>query len=188
MKFFLLGVFLLGTFVTIVSCDTKKSRNGESHSSATEDSISKGLVVTLEGVFAINDRFELFYSNNQIFDGKRVIRNAVYGEPVLQKIIFEVPSNEKPEYLRIDLGSNAEQKIISIKNIKVQYNGKDVFEGDNEKYLQFFPENTTVSYIPNKLNFELKANLEGNFDPILLSNDNLKKSLNKVYNSAQLKE
>ena len=134
MKNLLLGAFLLGTITMIGSCNTKKGRGSETENSTSEDSISKGLVVTLEGVFLINDRFELFYSDNQNFDGKKMIRKAIYGEPILQKIIFELPLNEKPEYLRIDLGSNPEQMIVSIKNIQVKYNDKNVFEGDNEKY------------------------------------------------------
>lgn len=169
--------------LTFTACNQQEAKeNSQLENSSSE---TKGLVLTIEGVFPKNDRFELFYSNDQNFDGNKMIRQAIYGEPVVQTITFNIPEDVKPQYLRFDLGSNEEQHIVSIKNIKIDYNGINVMDGSNEKYLEYFPENSTVDYIPEKLIFELKKNMEGQFDPILFSNDNLKKALNKVYNKSK---
>lgn len=186
MKKILLSTLLISSFLTLSSCGDKKGgRNDLSETEEVEKDSTKGLVVTLEGVFTKNDRFELFYSDNQNFDGKKVIRETVYGEPILQKIVFEIPEKENPQNLRLDLGSNAEQQFITIKNISIEYRNKIILNGENEKYLDYFPSNSTVVYNPQKLNFELKNNLEGFFDPIMFSNDNLKKVLNKAYNETK---
>ena len=183
MKKIILSSLIYAAIFSISSC-SKEVDNSGNVLIENEVKEAKGLIVILEGVFPKNDRFELFYSNDQNFNGDKMIRIAVYGEPSTQKIIFQLPDNEKPQNLRIDLGSNTEQKFVSIKDIRVEYKGKVVLDGRNEKYLEFFPENSTVDYLPNNLTFELKNNLEGDFDPILFSNDNLKKELNKVYNTS----
>lgn len=184
MKKIIFSSLVCAAIFSTTSCN-KEGANSTEVSTENTASESKGLVVIVEGVFPKNDRFELFYSNDQNFNGDKMIRQAVYGETTSQKVIFELPENEKPQNLRIDLGSNAEQQFISIKDIRVEYKGKEVLDGRNEKYLEFFPENSTVDYIPEKLTFELKSNLEGVFDPILFSSDNLKKELNKAYNTSK---
>ena len=95
MKNLLLGAFLLGTITMIGSCNTKKGRGSETENSTSEDSISKGLVVTLEGVFPINDRFELFYGNNQNFDGKKIGHFGVFQKKFSDNIWYMLLQNLK---------------------------------------------------------------------------------------------
>ena len=186
MKKILLSSLLISSFLTLSSCGDKKGgRNDLSETEEVEKDSTKGLVVTLEGVFTKNDHFQLFYSNDTNFLEENSITIPVYGQCVVQDIAFELPEGKKPQNLRLDLGSNAEQQFISIKNISIEYRNKIIFNGENEKYLDYFPESSTVVYNPQKLNFELKNNLEGIFDPIMFSNDNLKKVLNKVYNETK---
>ncbi len=45
-----------------------------------------------------------------------------------------------------------------------------ILNGENGKFLEFFPENSTVVYLPQKLKLELKKNAEGIFESILFSN------------------
>ncbi len=98
MKNLLLGAFLLGTITMIGSCNTKKGRGSETENSTSEDSISKGLVVTLEGVFPTNDTYQLFYSNDDKFAEEKSIKIPVFGQSVIQKVVFELLPMAKPWY------------------------------------------------------------------------------------------
>ncbi|MFV0138462.1 hypothetical protein OBK20_04385 [Empedobacter falsenii] len=186
MKKILLSTLLISSFLTLSSCGDKKGeRTGLPKVEESVKDENKGLVVTLEGIFPVNDTYQLFYSISDQFDEEKSLKIPVYGQPVLQKIVFEIPNEEKPQNLRLDFGSNDEQQYVSVKNISIEYMDRVILNGENGKFLEFFPENSTVVYLPQKLKLELKKNAEGIFDPILFSNENLKKILNKTYNETK---
>lgn len=132
MKRVLFSLLLSFTLLLTYSCNTEKD---EAIEFSTDQLLSsKGLVFDLEGVFPKNNRFELFYSADQNFDGKRMLRQAIYGESIVQKIIFKLNDNKKPENLRLDLGSNEYQLYVLMKNIVIKDNGEVILDGINENY------------------------------------------------------
>ena len=132
MKRVLFSLLLSFTLLLTYSCNTEKDEAIEF--STDQPLSSKGLVFDLEGVFPKNNRFELFYSADQNFDGKRMLRQAIYGESIVQKIIFKLNDNNKPQNLRLDLGSNEYQLYVLMKNIVIKDNGEVILDGINENY------------------------------------------------------
>ena len=75
MKKKLLSVLFISSLLAFNSCGEKKGgRNDLSETEKSENSESKGLIVTLEGVFPTNDSYQLFYSNSEQFDEKKSIQ------------------------------------------------------------------------------------------------------------------
>ena len=139
MKKKLLSVLFISSLLAFNSCGEKKGgRNDLSETEKSENSESKGLIVTLEGVFPTNDSYQLFYSNSEQFDEKKSIHVPVFGQTVMQKIIFEIPEGEKPQNIRLDYGSNVEQTNISIKNVEFSFNGKSFNVNNKDFYGKYF--------------------------------------------------
>ncbi|MGV0947310.1 hypothetical protein ACTS9U_11650 [Empedobacter falsenii] len=188
MKKFLLSTLLISSFLTLSSCGDKKGgRNDLSEKEEVEKDSTKGVVVTLEGVFPTNDVYQLFYSTTDQYDEKKSLHVPVYGQQVLQKVVFEIPEGEKPLYIRVDMGSNPAQTIATIKEVKFSYNEND-FKVDNKDVIgKFFVNNPSIEYNPVTLSLNLKADQNNVYDPFMISNDELKKSLNKLYSSNSAK-
>ncbi|WP_322971460.1 hypothetical protein [Faecalibacter sp. LW9] len=179
-KLLLSGLVLLSIF-TITSC-TEKDKNEIETTNVNEDLKDK-LVVTVEGVFPKNDRLQLFYSNDSKFDEKQSLFEAVYGQTVLQEVVFVLPNNVKPQQLRLDLGENPNQTNITIKDIKVEYNGLSI-EHEPEKFREYFEDTYFTVYNPTTREYDLRANDNNVFDPILMGSEKLKRSLNSLYNNS----
>ena len=187
MKNLLLGAFLLGTITMIGSCNTKKGRGSETENSTSEDSISKGLVVTLEGVFPTNDTYQLFYSNDDKFAEEKSIKIPVFGQSVIQKVVFELPADSKPQNLRLDYGVNADQKFISIKNVEFLYKENKLVASNTDFYGKFFVNGQGTTYNVTKLTIDFNINSDGVYDPFAISTAELKKGLNKIYSETKVK-
>lgn len=179
MKRIMFSVLCISSLLMAISC-----KNDEKAIDNKEQAIStRELVFEIEGIFPKNDKFQLFYSNDNNFSEDKSLFVTVYGQSILQKIVFELPEGIKPQNFRLDLGSNADQQEISIKEISITYKGQSESFID-EEFLEIFPETSTVNYDKSRLVYKLVPNVDGIFDPIIVSNDNLKKSLNKLYNTS----
>lgn len=183
MKRIVLSALFISSLMMMGACNNDK--NVESNQQ--EEIATADFVFELEGVFPKNDRFQLFYSNDTNFTEDKSIKVIVYGQTVLQKVTFTLPANVKPQNLRLDLGSNAEQSTVSIKKFTVNYQGKSLEVAD-EKFRDYFPDTSNVVFDDTKLVYNLTPNVDGIFDPLLLSSDLLKKDLNKIYNSLKEKK
>lgn len=173
----LLGSALLMNF----SCNNGKLNTT---SIETENTINvTDFVFELEGVFPTNDRFQLFYSNDNNFLEENSVNVNVYGQSVMQKVTFNLPTDVKPQNLRLDLGSNVDNSTVSIRNIRITYKDQEILLSDNE-IRDFFPETESVTYDILKLNYSLKPGADGVFDPIWFSNEKLKRSMNQLYNNS----
>ena len=186
MKKILLNTLFISLFLTLSSCGDKKGgRNDLSEKEKTGNSDSKGLVIILEGVFPTNDIYQLFYSNSNTFSEDKSVRVPIYGQTVMQTVAIELPEGVKPQNLRLDYGANIEQTGISIKNVEFLYNDNKFNINHEDFYGKYFRDGQGTSFNPIKLTIELKPNADGNFDPYALSTEELKKSLNKIYNKTK---
>ncbi|GEM53443.1 hypothetical protein [Empedobacter brevis] len=186
MKKILLSILLISSFLTLSSCGDKKGgRNDLSEKDEIENSNSEGVVVILEGTFLKNDIFQLFYSNDTTFSEQKSIKTIVYGQSILQKVLFQLPKEVKPQSLRLDLGSNPNQTSVTIKKMEINYKDQIlIMEGDT--FRDYFQPTPSVEFDQVSLEYNLKPNEDGTFDPVLFGNDKVKKGLNKIYN--ELKE
>lgn len=164
------------------SCNNEGRENSKVSTENVE--VNGDFVFEIEGVFPTNDRFQLFYSNDTNFTEENSVKVNVYGQNVMQKVTFVLPENAKPQNIRLDLGANADNTTISIKEFKMLYNGNELVAND-EKIRDYFPDTESVVFDPVKLVYNLKPNAAGIFDPIVYSGDNLKRSLNQLYNQSK---
>ncbi|QTV06684.1 hypothetical protein [Faecalibacter bovis] len=182
MKKFVLGSLFISSLLMLGSCNNDKKEEVSTENSASE---SKGLVMTLEGVFPTNDTYQIFYSNDGKFTEDNSVKVPVIGQPVLQKIVVELPENAKPQNLRLDYGFNQNQTVITVKNIEFTYLGNSFEVPGVDFYGKYFVDGQGTSYDPVTLSINIKPNPDGNFDPNAVSTDELKKNLNKLYNQAK---
>ncbi|WP_353164623.1 hypothetical protein [Empedobacter brevis] len=182
MKKILLSILLISSFLTLSSCGDKKG--GRNDLTEKEENIGNKLIIKVQGVFQKNDHFQLFYSNDSNFLEENSIRIPVYGQTIVQDVIFELPEGKKPQNLRLDLGENKEQTTVTIKDISLEFNGEKI-ENLPEKFRELFSDTYFTVYNPITLEYELRLNDQNTFDPMLISTDKLKKSLNKLYNESK---
>lgn len=187
MKNFLLSILLICLSINLTSCNEKKGRNNLDVSEESDKGQSKGLVITLEGIFPTNDTYQLFYSNDDKFLEEKSIKTPVFGQPVIQKVVFILPENIKPQNLRLDYGVNAEQKSITIKTVEFLYNENKLVVNNKDFYGKFFVNGQGSIYNLVNLTIELNNNLDGIYDPFAISTAELKKGLNKIYSETKEK-
>lgn len=184
MKKIIFSSLLCAAIFSMTSC----SKDGANSAEVTSENAgveSKGLVMTLEGVFPTNDTYQIFYSNDGSFSEDKSVRIPVIGQSVLQKIVVELPENVKPQNLRLDYGYNPNQTVVTIKKATFTYQG-NVFEVEGvDFYGKFFVDGQATSYDPITLSINIKSNDDGTYDPYALSTDELKKNLNKLYNQTK---
>ncbi|MFV0162261.1 hypothetical protein OBK04_01165 [Empedobacter falsenii] len=185
MKKILLSTLLISSFLTLSSCGDKKGgRNNLSETEELTNIEAKGLVINLEGVFTKNDVYQIFYTDDSVFTEQNSVKTTVYGQSVLQKVSFQLPEKIKPQNLRLDLGNNFNQSAVSIKKIEIMYNDQ-ILNIEGDMFREYFPTTSSVQYDGTSLEYLLKKNEDGSFDPVMFGSDQVKKGLNKIYNQAK---
>lgn len=135
--------------------------------------------ITIEGVFAKNDKIQVFYLvEGQEWKDENSILRPVYASEEMQKIVLNVPDNVFPENIRVDLGINTTQQYVTIKNISVKHNAK-IINGDLEAYKKYFYGNEFVSWDPNYFGYKLST-VNDNYDPFLMGNNELMDELQRI--------
>lgn len=185
MKKNVLLALISATFL-FTSCNNE-TKEKESSENVTENDLTNKLIVKIEGVFPKNDQFQLFYSSNDQFEESNSLSQVVYGQSVLQTLVFELPKDKKPQSLRLDLGANPAQTSVTIKDITIEYNGEKL-ENEPGKFRELFGDTFYTVYDSISLEYKLQLNDQNVFDPMLIGTDKLKRSLNKLYNSSKQNE
>lgn len=131
-----LVIFILGF---LISCNCKnKSEEKQVEDKLLQSLVRKGVdnkdlkntfLVILNVLANKNDNFQLFYTEDYMlsFNEDQSIIKLISGANDYQNIVFTLPSNVLPDRLRIDVGSNRNQKVIKIKSLLFRYNDKEVF-------------------------------------------------------------
>ena len=174
---------LISAAFLFTSCN-QETKEKDAVENTTENDLTNKLIVKVEGVFPKNDQFQLFYSNDDKFEEDNSVSEVVYGQSVLQTLVFELPKDKKPQNLRLDLGANAAQTSITIKDITIEYNG-DKLENEEGKFRDLFGDTYFTVYDPVSFEYKLQPNDQNVFDPMLMGTDKLKRSLNKLYNNSK---
>lgn len=131
-----LVIFILGF---LISCNSKnKSEEKQVEDKLLQSLVRKGVdnkdlkntfLVILNVLANKNDNFQLFYTEDYMlsFNEDQSIIKLISDANDYQNIVFTLPSNVLPDRLRIDVGSNRNQKVIKIKSLLFRYNDKEVF-------------------------------------------------------------
>ncbi|GAA3723283.1 MULTISPECIES: hypothetical protein [Flavobacterium] len=166
-KLFFVSLIL---FVTFTSC--KKEANKDEVKPAEVEVKNNNFQVTLSAIVKADDNFQLYYSQDAYevpYKEENSVWTAVKANENQQDIVFNLPEDVIPNYIRIDFGTNEAQKEIVIKNFRMKYYSKS-FEAKDSLFFNYFIPNDCIKILDKKnstiQNFKTK---EGKYDPLFYS-------------------
>ena len=181
-----LKTILLSTFIvmSLLACNKKEASEAKDIDTSVEkiEEDKELFKVTLNAIVTKDDTFQLYYmeDDSKPYDEKNSIYVDVKGSTSPQDIIFRLPKDELPYFLRLDFGINKNQSEITVKNFKIDYFDKTLEFKDGLFFNYFVVNEDTMkkdtlksSVIP----FVLK---DGGYDPMSYSELGLEKEIQKL--------
>jgi hypothetical protein len=154
-------LYILMLLFVMVSC----KQNSENET-ASKDTFS----VIIEGVFAKNDRLQVFYlTADKDWNDENSIHVPVYASPEMQKLKIELPEKISPTNIRVDVGENESQTNITLKNISVVYK-QDTISGDSDNFKTLFYPNEFITWDPAYFGYKL-SKINDAYDPYFMGTD-----------------
>lgn len=164
--------FYLMLFFTLISCNQKSENQATS-----QDNFS----VILEGIFAKNDRIQIFYlTKDKDWNDENSVITPVYASSEMQKIQIDFPEKIVPKNIRVDVSENEYQSNITLKNISVLYKN-DTISGDNDNFKIYFYPNEFITWDPVYFGYKL-SKINNGYDPYFMGNDVLIDKLDQIKN------
>lgn len=164
----------------LVSCKDEKATE------IVAEKPAKNVKVTVNAIVKTDDNFQLFFrEGNDIstpFEEENSVWTKVAASDAAQNIEFVLPEDVLPYYLRLDLGTNAEQQGITITGMKIDYLEKNLSVSPSTFFESYFIPNNSIE-IKDKVKGEVmtKKDAGGIYDPVFNSGENLKVELDKLY-------
>ncbi|KGO89071.1 hypothetical protein [Flavobacterium suncheonense] len=129
-------IVLFAAVATLTSCKNEKEVSKEENKD-----VKKYFNVEIEASAAKSDNFAMYFSEDGTTNFKDI--NAVWagikGGPEFQKVTFNLSEEKMPTHIRLDFGLNNDQDSVVIKNVKVDYFGKD-FQFKGSEFFKYFIE------------------------------------------------
>lgn len=172
---FLIALVLL---VSIVACKNEDKTNKDPEV-LIEKKNPNIFTVTLNAIVPEDDSFQVYYKNDAeaVFEEDKSIFIEFKGSNQPQDIVFNLPEDELPNYLRLDFGTNKQQKEIVVNNFKIEVLGK-TFEAKGKDFFNYFYTNELVKVDKENAKVTPLTSKEGNYDPIFTSEEGLKNQIN----------
>lgn len=159
-------------FVTFASCKKEASQNRDEVKSAEVETQKNNFQVTLTATVKTDDNFQLYYSQDAYevpYKEENSVWMTVKANENPQDIVFNLPEDVIPNYVRIDFGTNEDQKEIIIKNFKMKYYSKS-FEAKDSLFFNYFIPNDCVKIVDKKNSIvQTFKTKEGKYDPLFYS-------------------
>lgn len=163
---FLFGVILFS------SCGSDKKSHGETDKAAEQANFS----IVFQGLYEKDDEIIVQYKiKDGYLDYDNPIKLKVDGQPNMQQMIVTIPQGQHLANFQCFVSTNKEQKSIQLKNISIQNNGKDVFNGDNHSYMSYFDGNPGLIF--DEITKEFTLDFSGKYPPGYTGNDALENKL-----------
>lgn len=171
----IIGVLLL--VFMFVSCKEEKQNTLESSElTTTEEVIDKNIfTVTLNITVKKDDSFQIFFKDIEElpFEEENSIFIELKGSEQPQDVVFKLPQDVLPNFLRLDFGTNKEQSEIVINSFKINYLDK-VFESKGNDFFNYFYSNELIEVNKEKAIVKPITSEKGDYDPIFCSEEGLK--------------
>jgi hypothetical protein len=156
----------------IVSCNKKTEE---------DNVLNNGFSVIIEGVFAKNDKVQVFYlTEGKDWNDENSVISPVYASSEMQKLKIDFPEKMIPKNIRVDVGENEYQSNITLKNISVLYKN-DTISGDNDNFKIYFYPNEFITWDPVYYGYKL-SKINNSYDPYFMGNDLLIDKLEQIKN------
>jgi len=156
--------------VAFTSC--KKEANKDEVKPIEIETKNNNFQLTLTATVKTDDNFQLYYSQDEYevpYKEENSVWVAVKANDNPQDIVFNLPEDVIPNYIRIDFGTNEGQKEINIKNFKMKYYSKS-FEARDSLFFNYFIPNDCVKVLDKKNSTvqNIKSK-DGRYDPLFYS-------------------
>jgi hypothetical protein len=161
----------------LFSCKNQEGNNVDSNLEKQKENINI-FKITLNATVQENDSFQVYYKNDDQskFDEAKSIFIEFKGSNQPQDIVFNLPEDELPSFLRLDFGTNKNQKEITVNSFRVDYLGKS-FEVKGKDFFNYFYSNELVKVDKENSKVTPLTSKEGNYDPIFTSELGLKNQI-----------
>jgi len=95
----------------------------------TNKEVSGHVTFYIKGEFKHADKIQLFYNDNYFnsYSEKNSILQKIHESDSIQCLSFNLPEGYLPTRLRIDLGQNSKQKLITLSGLGICYNNNCKF-------------------------------------------------------------
>ncbi len=173
----LLTSLLLAVF--FISCKNEDKKESETLTTSEQPVVNKNTFsVTLNAIVTEDDSFQIFYKDVEgaTFEEKNSFFIEFKGSDQPQDIVFNLPEDVLPNFLRLDFGTNKNQKDITVNSFKIDYLGK-TFEVKGKDFFTYFYSNELVKVDAENAKVTPVTSKEGNYDPVFVSAEGLKKQI-----------
>jgi hypothetical protein len=170
----------------IISLTLFTSCKDDKPNEVTTESVRNQVKVSLSAIVKADDDFQLFFKEEDVADTPYEESNSVWakikGSEQPQNIEFVFPDNILPNYFRLDLGVNNKQQQVTITSIKVEYIDKKIEMNSSQIIEQYFIPNNCIDIKDKNIGlFNLIKGDNNSHDPFIISGENLKYELQKMY-------
>lgn len=181
MKSKLIFAFFLSLSL-LTSCKDKDTQIENKETVQKEVAPTDNIIVTLSAVVKKDDSFQIYYKNEdgEPFSEEKSFFIEFKGSDVEQNIVFNLPEDEFPNYLRLDLGTNKAQEPIEIKNFQLKYYDKIVDIKGSNFFDYFYGNELTLKIDKEKSVVTPVLSADGGYDPMFASAEGLRKQLEEL--------
>ena len=176
----ILTIFL--SMIFLASCKDKDAQTNTETSTQTEAKVKDNIIITISAIVKKDDNFQIYYKDEETegFTEEKSFYVELKGSESVQDIVFNLPENEFPNYLRLDFGINKEQAPIEIKNLKLSYFDKTVDIKGEDLFEYFYANDSTLKVDKVKGIITPILAADGGYDPMIASADGLRKQLEQL--------
>lgn len=127
-------------------------------------------VVKMNAVYQEDDSLSIVYKVDTYFQYEKAVSLKVKGSPELQNLSVDLPVGVAAENLQITMSTNKNQKKLTVNNIQILNDNKEVFNVTNQVITDYFDFNPGIVLEADR-SFTLKFG--GEYPPGLTGNQNL---------------
>ncbi|MBC7523019.1 MAG: hypothetical protein H7239_01050 [Flavobacterium sp.] len=172
--------------IILFSCKNEDKNNSslpDNNGSVEKPLLDKSIfTVTLNAIVQKDDSFQLYYkyNDNEPFDEKKSLFIEFKGSQQPQDIVFRLPKDEIPNFLRLDFGTNKNQDKIEIKSFKMNYLDKKVEIKGTDFFNYFYPNPLTEKTDAKLGTLTPIISKDGGYDPMVASAEGLSKQIQTI--------
>lgn len=160
------NIIIVALFLTLISC--KDNQKGD-----VIETKKNQYKITLNAIIKKDDTFQIYYKesndDNAPFEEKNSVRVDFKGSEIAQDIIFNLPEDVYPTYLRVDFGSNKDQSEIIVNQFKIDFLDKEFSINGKQFFDYFIAEKAFIKFDKETSKAIPFVTIEGNYDPMFFS-------------------
>lgn len=165
--------------ISFVSCKEGEQKTEEKV--AEESKIDNLFTITLNATVLKDDSFQLFYreASSLEFSQEKSLFVEFKGSEMPQDIVFKLPEDVIPEFIRLDFGVNKEQSPIKINSFKLNYLDKS-FETKGAEFFNYMIVEELTMKVDRENSTVTPFESNGSYDPLCSSEIGLKNEIQKL--------